>query len=330
MPRARWIPLLCALLCACSTQPPAPSRVGEIVTLAKDVHLLPDRFEPGSQPDGNSLLLEGTDGIIVFDTGRHVEHSAALIAWARRQGRPIVAIINSHWHLDHLGGNAPLRRAYPKLQAYASAAVNRALTTRLQRSEARLRARIDDPATDEATRRMLRIELDIVVQRDALMSDHFLDGPPHEMAVGGRALQIGVEVGAVSGGDAWVLDRASGILAVGDFVTLPVPFLDTACAPGWRAAMGRIESLPFERMVPGHGPVMSREDFRRYRMAFERLLDCADGDQPVSACSAGWIADLGPLLPPSAQAEAREMIDDYFTEHLRAAPAKRDLYCQAP
>jgi glyoxylase-like metal-dependent hydrolase (beta-lactamase superfamily II) len=329
MQAGRWIALLCALLCACSTPDTAPARASEIVTLARGVHLLPDRFDPGRQPDGNSLLLEGADGIVVFDTGRHADHSAALIEWARKRGQPIVAIVNSHWHLDHLGGNAALRRAHPGLQAYASAAVNRALTTRLQRSEARLRARIEDPATDEATRRMLRVDLGLVTQRDALMSDHTLEGPPREISLGGRALRVGVET-AVSGGDVWLLDRDSGILAVGDFVTLPVPFLDTACAPVWREALGRIESLPFQRLVPGHGPVMSRDDFRRYRRAFERLFDCAGGSAPPSACAADWVADLGALLPAHAHADAHEMIDGYFKQNLRAAPAQRDLHCPAP
>lgn len=327
----RWTLLLCALLGACVTQPAdaPPSRLADIVTLVEGVHFLPGRFERQRQPDGNSLLLEGRDGIVVVDSGRHVEHSAALIEWARRQGRPIVAVINSHWHLDHLGGNARLRREFPQLQAHASAAIDRALATTMARSIGDLQAMLADQGTDAATRRMIEIDLALLEQRSALAPDRHLDGPAHDTRIGGRELRVGVEGNAVSGGDTWVLDRASGILAVGDFVTLPVPFLDTACTPGWREAMGRIEALPFERLVPGHGPVMSRDDFRRYRTALDRLLDCAASDRTVAACSAGWIAELGPLLPEASQRAATGMLAHYFAQHLRAPPAARDRFCSA-
>ena len=40
---------------------------------------------------------------------------------------PIVAIVNSHWHLDHVSGNAALRAAYPRAQVYASDAIRDAM-----------------------------------------------------------------------------------------------------------------------------------------------------------------------------------------------------------
>ena len=41
--------------------------------------------------------------------------------------QPVVAIVNSHWHLDHSGGIATLREAYPGVQVYASNAIDNAL-----------------------------------------------------------------------------------------------------------------------------------------------------------------------------------------------------------
>ena len=40
---------------------------------------------------------------------------------------PVVAIVNSHWHLDHVSGNAALRAAYPRAQVYASDAIDGAM-----------------------------------------------------------------------------------------------------------------------------------------------------------------------------------------------------------
>src|SRR5262245_46731116 len=81
--------------------------------------VVPGGFEKGRQPDGNSVVFDAPDGLIVVDTGRHAAHVDAVIAEARRAGKPIAAIVNTHWHLDHTGGNAELLAAYPGAQVYA-------------------------------------------------------------------------------------------------------------------------------------------------------------------------------------------------------------------
>ncbi|MBL8326568.1 MAG: MBL fold metallo-hydrolase [Rubrivivax sp.] len=304
----------------------AAARVGEVQPLADGVWWLPSRFERGRQPDGASLILQGREGLVIIDTGRHAEHAGALREWARRRAQPIRAVINTHWHLDHLGGNALLRRALPGLRTHASAAVREAIERRMPASDADLARMLADPATDADTRRMIEIDRALYAERALLLPDVVLEEAPRDIELAGRALRVGVLRG-VSGGDAWVLDRASGTLAVGDFVTLPAPFLDTACAETWRAAMGELEALPFERVVPGHGPVMSRDDFKRYRRAFEGLLLCATSDKPVAECSAAWVADLGPLLPAASQRAAAGMLQHYFAERLRGSAEDRARFC---
>ena len=106
-------------------------------------------------------------------------------------------------------------------------------------------------------------------------------------------LRFGLERNAVSGGDVWMLDERSGVLASGDLVTLPAPLLDTACAQGWSEALRRLEALAFTRLVPGHGAPMSHAQFTRYRHAFDRLLACAASDAAASACRDGWMQDGG-------------------------------------
>ena len=88
--------------------------------------LVPGGIEPGRQPDGNSVLIEGPGGVVVFDTGRHTAHADRILAAAA--GKPVVAIVNSHWHLDHISGNLRLKAAFPKARVYASNAIDEALT----------------------------------------------------------------------------------------------------------------------------------------------------------------------------------------------------------
>jgi glyoxylase-like metal-dependent hydrolase (beta-lactamase superfamily II) len=325
--RAALAAFTCALLATTGAAAAAASRVADIVPLADGVWLLPGRFERDRQPDGNSLLLQGRDGLVAIDSGRHAEHTQALLDFARERKLPLRVVINTHWHLDHLGGNLMLRQADPALRAYASPALRDAVLERMPRSEIDLQRMLKDPATDDITRRIVEVDLALYAGRARMLPDVLLNDPPRELEIGGRRLRVGVERG-VSGGDVWVLDRASGVLAIGDFVTLPVPFFDTACPQQWQAAMQRLEALPFERVVPGHGPVMSRADFGRYRGALDKLLTCAAGAQAVAECTAGWVADLGPLLPASSHRAAGGMLDHYFEQVLRAPPAQRDRVCR--
>ncbi|HYD37466.1 MAG TPA: MBL fold metallo-hydrolase, partial [Allosphingosinicella sp.] len=91
-------------------------------------HLVRGSFEPGRGPDGNSVFLDAPEGLILVDTGRHPAHQEKLLAYAKARGRPVAAIVNTHWHLDHSGGNSEIRAAWPGAEVHASNAVDGALT----------------------------------------------------------------------------------------------------------------------------------------------------------------------------------------------------------
>ncbi|HET9207300.1 MAG TPA: MBL fold metallo-hydrolase, partial [Burkholderiaceae bacterium] len=95
-----------------------PLLLGALGAAAAQPHLLdhgaewlPGRFVPGAQPDGNSVLIEAPDGWVVIDSGRHPPHVQAILDRIRASGKPLRAIINTHWHLDHIGGNRALKTA---------------------------------------------------------------------------------------------------------------------------------------------------------------------------------------------------------------------------
>ena len=90
------------------------ARGAEPAPIADGVELLRGAFVPGRQPDGNSVLLQGVDGWVLIDSGRHRAHTEALLA--RTDGR-LRAVVNTHWHLDHLGGNVLLRERQPGVVA---------------------------------------------------------------------------------------------------------------------------------------------------------------------------------------------------------------------
>jgi glyoxylase-like metal-dependent hydrolase (beta-lactamase superfamily II) len=319
---------LLALLAGCAAPAvvEAPPLAGE--PLAVDVSLLRGAFVAGQQPDGNTVLLRGRDGLVVFDTGRHANHVQRIIDAARADGRPVVAIVNSHWHLDHVSGNAALRDASPRAQVYASGAIAGAMTGFLAGYRAQLQQMIDTAPADSADVAGWREEI-ARIDSGAKLAPTRVVTTAETLTLAGRPLRLGLETDAVSGGDVWMLDRRSGVLAAGDLVTLPAPLLDTACAEGWREALARLDAVDFTLLVPGHGAPMDRAGFRRYRAAFDGLLACAAGGAPADTCRAGWLRDAGPLIPPSDTALASTLLDYYIGQVLRAPQVRRQQYCHA-
>ncbi len=307
-------------------QTPAPP---EAQPVAPGVWLIPGGFLPRREPDGNTIVLDAPKGLIVFDTGRHPWHQQAIETFARKRGETIAAIVNSHWHLDHTSGDIELRRAYPQVRVYASRAIEGALKGFLPRSVVDTQAYLDSGRAAPETAEDLRGDIAVIKQGQALVPDVPIDST-RGMTIAGRRLEVHLARAAATAGDVWIYDARDRIAIVGDLVTLPSPFLDTACPAGWRAALGDIWATPFRAAVPGHGPLMTRAQFAAYRAAFGDLIDCAATSRGKGECADDWTRAVQPMLDPGdlAQKRARGMTEDYV-DLLRANGGKSP-YCPAP
>jgi glyoxylase-like metal-dependent hydrolase (beta-lactamase superfamily II) len=286
------------------------------------VEWLAGRFEPGAQPDGNSVLIDAPDGWIVVDSGRHPAHVQAILERIRASGKPLRAIVNTHWHLDHIGGNRALKAAHPQAQVIASDAIVEARSGFLAEYRRQLQGELANASTPEAQRAAYQREVAVIDDSAASTPDVRI-GELVPMLVAGRGLSLGLERDAVTAGDVWVYDATAQVLAAGDLVTLPAPLLDTACPERWMQAIERISTLRFRWLVPGHGDPMGRGQFVIYRESYHRLLRCSASDAPAQACIDGWLADAGQLFPREQQPLARSLLAYYFEQKLRAprAPA---------
>lgn len=320
------IAMASVLLMGCSTMPSRAPLAGDPV--APDVSVLRGRFVSGAQPDGNSVLLRGRDGLIVVDSGRHAAHTARIVEAARAADLPVVAIVNTHWHLDHVAGNTALRAAYPQAEVLASDAIHGALEGFLADYRAQLVAMLDKrEVASELVAEGWRAEIARIDAGAQLIPTRPVTADK-ATTLAGRRVRLGLERNAVSGGDVWLLDVATRTLVAGDLVTLPVPLFDTACADGWREALQRLDAVGFEQLVPGHGAPMSHAQFRGYRIAFGHLLDCAASDAPVSSCRAGWLHDAGALVPAEDVGLATTLLDYYVGGILRAPRDRQQEYCR--
>jgi glyoxylase-like metal-dependent hydrolase (beta-lactamase superfamily II) len=285
--------------------------------------VIPGTFEPSRQPDGNTVVFDAPDGLVVLDTGRHPEHSRKILDFATKAGKPIVAVINSHWHLDHVSGNPRLRARYPELKVYASDAIDGAMHGFLANSKKQATAMLGNAEFPESMKAEIRADIATIDSGKAIYPDVVVS-QSGEVDIGGRKLQLGL-AHAATRGDVWVYDAANRLLATGDLVTLPVPFLDTACAAGWSKELERLDGLDFERFVPGHGHGMSHEQFATYRRGFDALVACANSGADKKVCAEGWLRDAGELMDESERANVDGMLG-YYVDVLRD-PAKRKELC---
>jgi glyoxylase-like metal-dependent hydrolase (beta-lactamase superfamily II) len=118
-----------------------------------------------------------------------------------------------------------------------------------------------------------------------------------------------------------------GLAIAGDLVVAPVPFFDTGCEAGWRAALDAIAAAEWTTLIPGHGAPMTRADFARWRGAFDAWLTCAASDRPPGQCAEGWMRDAAGFYTAGEAAGVRMLAEGYVAEVLRAPASKRMAYC---
>jgi alkyl sulfatase BDS1-like metallo-beta-lactamase superfamily hydrolase len=101
------IPALFAL-CAgvAAAQSIAPELAAQNALFVRKVYqVAPNVYSAVGYSLGNSILIEGTDGVIIVDTLSSVEAGRAVMAEFRKiTAKPVVAVVYTHFHPDHTQG----------------------------------------------------------------------------------------------------------------------------------------------------------------------------------------------------------------------------------
>jgi glyoxylase-like metal-dependent hydrolase (beta-lactamase superfamily II) len=322
-------PLVFALALAQPAATPSHPNPPTAKELAPDTFLIPGAMLPDRGPDGNTVVYIGPSGLVVVDTGRHPWHSDGIVAFARSRRLPVSVIVNTHWHLDHSSGNRRVKAVYPDAKVYTSRAVDRAIAPGgfLTRNLDAARDRVKDPALTGTRREETELFLATMDAAQTLKADVPVERS-ETMTLAGKPLSVRLAANAVTDGDVWLYDEKTGIAVIGDLVTLPAPFFETACPARWQTALDEVWATPFRLAVPGHGDPMTRADFDTYRGAFGKFRSCVGTDSTAAACAAGWTKDVGPLLESDADRKQATEYATYYVDFLRkGSGASAD--CQA-
>jgi glyoxylase-like metal-dependent hydrolase (beta-lactamase superfamily II) len=244
-------------------------------TVAEGVYL----FTTSSYGDvgfgGNSVAILTDDGVVMFDTSGTPDSGRAILSEVRKlTDKPVLYVINSHWHWDHWGGNQVFKTAYPHAQ-FLSQENNRDLMMNVAIAWNAPGLEKDLPNYIDFMKRQLAAaeakhspEADLIKKRELLAADEdFLQqkravtytfpnatfSDSVTLYLGGRVITV-LHARAITPGDTYVYLPKEKILITGDILVNPIPFAVGGSYPQeWIATLEKLIGLAIETIIPGHG-----------------------------------------------------------------------------
>jgi glyoxylase-like metal-dependent hydrolase (beta-lactamase superfamily II) len=207
---------------------PPPSKL-DLIKIKDDLYVIHNDLVPG-----NSTALITNDGVILVDDKFDVDYDGIMAQLKKVTSKPVRYVINTHHHGDHSGGNAKMQKMDVQIVASREARQN---------------------MVDGNQPGLPNVVFDH-------QSDVFLGGKVAKLYHFGRAH---------TNGDIVVLFPAQRALAAGDMFTFgkDVPELIDYAGGGsgkeWTSTLDSALMLPFDTVVPGHGPVTTRAEMAKFR-----------------------------------------------------------------
>lgn len=242
------------------------ARAGEIpapvvVKVNDRIHALLGPMEmPTKKNQGymvNSILLIGDTGAIVIDTGLSDEIGAMLARhYAKLTDKPVKYVINTHHHGDHTLGNA----AFPGAKFLSSE-----ICRQLMLEDGPTWVSILESINERKFPNTKVIPADTTYPKDSRT----------ELTLAGIKMVFWVPEAAHTIGDMMIWLPDDQVLLAGDVLVNQVtPSFRDAKLKEWIRTLGEVQSLPIKTIVPGHGPLMSKQEAAAMH---QRMLSLYDG-----------------------------------------------------
>jgi len=228
---------------------------------------------------GNTTIAVGDDGVIMVDGQFAPLHEKLKAAIAAVTPQPVRFLVNTHYHRDHVGGNAPFSKDGAVVVAHENVRKRLADGTTMAVPEVKY-----TPAPEES--------LPAMTHKDGMT-----------LEVKGRTAQLKHPVNAHTDGDTFVYFADANVLSTGDTVTIGrypnIDFANGGSINGMIAAADGYLSITNEntKIVPGHGPLATKAQLAEYRAmlatARERMAALIrDGKSEIDIYAAKPFADF--------------------------------------
>jgi glyoxylase-like metal-dependent hydrolase (beta-lactamase superfamily II) len=192
---------------------------------------------------GNIGVSAGEDGIVVVDDEFAPLAPKIQAALKGITDKPIRAIINTHWHFDHVGGNAYFQRQAPII-------AHDDVRKRLERGGLLLGRQVPPAEKDALPMITFNDRVTLHMNGEEIRVIHLPDGH--------------------TDGDSVVVFTKSNVVHMGDdFVTYGFPFIDLDNGGSVAGMISAVEKIiatvpPDIRVIPGHGPISTIADLKTF------------------------------------------------------------------
>ncbi len=274
--------------------------------LADGVYAVIRTDPPGLMVDANSLFIVNDGDVVVVDAP---EASAEMIQALRKlTAKPVSFLVNTHWHDDHVIGNATWRKAYPGVRFIGHASLRQYLpqtgaNNRKQMIEGapqfagQMQAQMDkgrnlrdEPISDEervsyaSDIGLVKHYMAVVPGTETVLPDIDVD-EGLTLIRGQRRIEIRHLGNGHTQADLVVWLPNERIAATGDLVVWPIPLVgsDQSHVRDWPGTLDALLALSPAIFVPGHGPVMHSAEYARQ----ERDLFASINTQVATAVARG-------------------------------------------
>ena len=228
--------LACGALYTAYTQFGSQPAKLDTIKLKDDLYVIHNAVVPG-----NTTALITNDGVLLVDDKFDVDHAGIMAELKKITDKPVKYVINTHHHADHSGGNA-------KFQAMDAKIV----------------------ASQEAREQM-------VVGNQPGLPDIVIEHHAH-IFLGGKNVALYHYGRSHTNGDVVVLFGADRVLAAGDMYTngddVPelIDYSGGGSAVEWPGTLRAALQLDFDTVVPGHGPMATKQQMAAFRESTIRLV----------------------------------------------------------
>ncbi len=234
----------------------------------------------GNMSGGNVAVRVTDDGVIIVDDKYLYSYDFIAAQVRSVTDQPIRYVLNTHHHSDHAGSNADFM-SDAEVIAHKNA-----------------RANIVRNNQTGAPRVIFADEAAVFLGGVEVQARHFGRGHTN-----GDAVVYFPDLRTVHTGDLFIFgDRLDG--------STLAPFWDFGnggSATEWPATLNALLELDFDTVIPGHGPILTKDDVRTFRNKLETVVDRVRGQIEAGAtrdniASRVDTADLGwPLAPVRIQ-----------------------------
>jgi cyclase len=260
---------------------------------------------------GNVAAYVTSEGVILVDDMFDRNHRDILAQVAAITDQPVRYVLNTHQHDDHAGGDL-------RMLEIAEVIAHREVRSNL--SDIQQPYYEDTPGTPIGLPRITFSDaLSVHLGGKEVRAQHF--GRGH---TDGDAIIYFPDLGVIHTGDLFLASREPPRSDRPAGANIYVDYAQGGSFLEWTETLDRALELDFDTVIPGHGPVASRQDLVRFRADLETMRDRIAGlirggatrQEVVDAFEDdyGWRATGCPPSPPTAGCLQFQQMDALIAE----------------